>query len=221
MEVKRPVLLTIIAGIILAGVIYYIYTSSFEDAKVLLSHAKSSILSWKGWGFEERINCSDTYVFVKGNVSLATHEISTSISVVPKQGSPEAYLFYSNKSTSLVNLEGAWISRGRGWDVEDLLVLRLLDVAMNSTEIYIRGVPEGKVILFNSTCGKTCLDVFTLTAALTETKISSPSVVSGRIKLTLNGQPESLVVVFKGEKGVCRLEYDLIPYNEQPLIIKP
>lgn len=217
---KKPVVLSTIIIALTLTLAVYLLLRPRQSPQNIISHAKSLLLSSPGWKFEESINCSDTYALIRGNVSLNTHEISSSILLIPKFGTPQVYILFANATDSFINYEGGWIRSGGGWKEEDILLFRLLETAGNTTEVYDQVIGEKLKIVFNSTCQDSCLKAFEAISAITGTSIPRPSHVFGEITFSPSGKPQTVLAVFKSQNGRCILKYDL-SYNDTLYILKP
>lgn len=209
-----PILLVI--AIILLGA-----SLTRRTPQSLLADAREKVLNSPGWSFMEKINCSDGYALIAGNVSIVTNELSTIITVVPRGAAPRIYLFYSNKSLSMVNVEGGWIISGSGWKPQDTLLGKVLEAAGKAREFYIKQERSLATILFNGTCTVECQNVFSEATGIISSNFKTPRIWSGEVAVTGDGYPTSLLVVFKGDEGYCSLEYRIIKVGVPSSIVRP
>ncbi len=191
-----------------------------EEPRSVLADTRNSVLNSRGWRFAERINCSDAYALVTGNVSLDEHKLLTSVAIFPKHGTPQAYLFYADRNASLVNIEGTWVRRGGGWRVEDTILVRLIDMALSAEEKVLRRSGAEARVLFNGTCSPLCSTVFNDISSLAGSRAVAPSYYSGVIIL-VDRTPSRIIIVFKGAKSSCSVDYTVFDFNKSILVETP
>jgi len=169
------------------------------------------VRSARGWSFEELVNLTDARVLVKGNVSVSTGELFTSV-VVLKGVSAENYFVYSNASHSMVNFQGVWLAREGGWRVEDTFLYKVLSLALSSERRSSRqqgGVVE---VVFEGECGELCQRIFSELKGLAGSAAPSPVRYSGRLRVS-GCAPESIVVEFLGDRSASRVSYTVAAFD--------
>lgn len=165
----------------------------------------------KGWRFEELVNFTDAKVFIAGNVSLATGELLTSITVW-RGGSAENYLVYSNSSHSMIQIHGGWTTRPGGWRLEDTVFYRLLALARESPERRAHTSGDLRVVEFSGRCGDLCIKIFFELRSLAGSASTEPERYAG--SLTLRGCiPQELRLAFEGAGASTHLSYRVVEYD--------
>ncbi|QOJ79359.1 hypothetical protein IG193_02540 [Infirmifilum lucidum] len=219
MRYSREALLLLATALLTAYFLLF-FTGYSEAPHAILADARNRVLESRGWRFREGVNCSDGSALVAGNVSLKEHKLLTSVTIMPRHGTPQAYLFYANRSASFVNMEGAWVSRGGGWRVEDTILVRLIDLALSAEEKVLSKSGTEARVLFSGTCNPLCLNVFNDVSGLAGSRAGAPSHYSGII-LLMDRVPSRIILVFKGAEGSCSVEYAVFNFNEDVQVAPP
>lgn len=175
------------------------------------SCALNKLASAKGWRFEEVVDLGDAKVLVVGNVSLATKELLTSITVL-RANAAEARIMYSNETHSMILIEGGWITRSGGWRLEDTILYRLLLLARDSPEKSTSTTGETRVVEFTGSCSELCMSVFSELRSLAQSSAPEPESYTGRL-VASRCAPLELTVSFARDGDVARLSYKVTGFD--------
>lgn len=210
----------LISAAVMLAVLAALYTALHGDPRAYARGAAERVLGSAGWAFEERVNCTDAYAFVKGNVSISEHAIATSVAALPARGQPRVYLFFANASSSFVNIDGAWLRLGGGWRVEDTVLLKLLGLAEAAENLELRR--DGAVrLVFSGACGESCLKLFGEVAELAGSALRGPERYRGELEVVREEGPWSLRVEFSGAGWRCTVEYTVAGFGKQGIAFRP
>uniref|UniRef100_A0A7C3WPI4 Uncharacterized protein n=1 Tax=Thermofilum pendens TaxID=2269 RepID=A0A7C3WPI4_THEPE len=195
------------ALLVLLAVASALLTVQPDPARCTLERVRSA----RGWSFEELVNLTDARVLVRGNVSVLTRELFTSVVVLKGVGA-ENYLVYSNASHSMVNFQGVWLAREGGWTVEDTFLYKVLSLALSSERRSSRrqgGVVE---VTFEGECRELCQRIFSELRSIASSAAPSPARYSGRLRAS-GCAPESIVVDFLSNGSALRVSYTVSAFD--------
>lgn len=203
--VRRWILLAALLALLVAAAA--LLTVQPDPARCALERVRSA----RGWSFEELVNLTDARVLVRGNVSVSTRELFTSV-VVLRGLSAENYFVYANASHSMIGFQGVWLAREGGWIVEDTFLYKVLSLVLSSerrSSYRQGGVTE---VAFEGECGELCQRIFSELRSLASSAAPSPLRYSGRLRVS-GCVPESIVVEFLGDKTVARVSYTVVAFD--------